>query len=190
MISRENPDILFSIVERGGVSIERMLMDTNPTESNVCGRDCFVCNQEGGNQKRNMCRKSSSLTQKNVSDLERVQKSAVRIIFGKNYESYSDTLSELGMKSLAVRRNILCLKFAKKSLKIENFGHLFPLNSKSHNMKTRDSNCYKVSKSYGKRYQQSAIPSMQRLLNRDMKEQKESLRKLSRYSVTSKLCLL
>ena len=87
-VSKENPDILFSIVERGGVSIERMLMDTNPTESNVCGRDCFVCNQEGGDQKRNMCRKSnSSLTQKNVSDLERVQKSAVRIIFGKNYES-------------------------------------------------------------------------------------------------------
>ena len=77
----------------------------------------------------------------NISDIERVQKSAVRIICGKNYESYSDTLSELGMKSLAVRRNILCLKFAKKSLKIENFGHLFPLNSKSHNMKTRGSNC-------------------------------------------------
>ena len=61
-VSRENPDILFSIIERGGVSIERMLMDTNPTESNVCGREnCFVCNQEGGDQKKNMCRKSNVL---------------------------------------------------------------------------------------------------------------------------------
>ena len=60
-VSRENPDILFSIIERGGVSIERMLMNTNPTESNVCGRECFVCNQEGGDQKKNMCRKSNVL---------------------------------------------------------------------------------------------------------------------------------
>ena len=58
-VSKENPDILFSIIERGGVSIERMLMNTNPTESNECGRDCFGCNQEGEN--RNMCRKSNVL---------------------------------------------------------------------------------------------------------------------------------
>ena len=32
---------------------------------------------------------SSSLTQRNVNDLERVQKSAVRIIFGQPYESYT-----------------------------------------------------------------------------------------------------
>ena len=46
---------------------------------------------------------NSSLTQKNVSDLKRVQNSAVRIICGKNYESYSDTLSELGMMRLSER---------------------------------------------------------------------------------------
>ena len=130
------------------------------------------------------------MTQKNVTDLERVQKSAVRIICGKNYESYSNTLSELGMKSLSDRRKLLCLKFAKKSLKVENFGHLFPLNSKSHDMRARNSNTYKVTKSYSKRYLQSAIPSMQRLLNRDMQEQRNSLKKLIRCSVTSKLCLL
>ena len=130
------------------------------------------------------------MTQKNVSDLERVQKAAVRIICGKNYESYSGTLSELGMVTLAERRAKLCLKFAKKSLKIENFGHLFPKNNKRHDMKTRKSDYYKVSKSYSKRYLQSAIPSMQRLLNRDKREQRESLRKLIDCSVTSKLCLV
>ena len=133
---------------------------------------------------------NGSLTKKNISDLERVQKSAVRIICGKNYESYSDTLSELGMKRLSERRKILCLKFAKKSLKVENFGHLFPVNSKSHGMNTRKSDFYKVSKSYSKRHLQSAIPSMQRQLNRDIKEQRESLKKLISCSVTSKLCLL
>ena len=34
----------------------------------------------------------SSLTQKNICDLERVQKSAVRIIFGKPNESYTETI--------------------------------------------------------------------------------------------------
>ena len=58
-ISKENPDIVFSIIERGGISIERMLMKTNLTESEECGRDCFCCNQEGEN--KNMCRKSNVL---------------------------------------------------------------------------------------------------------------------------------
>ena len=56
---------------------------------------------------------SSSLTRKNSDDLERVQKSAVRIIFGKPYESYSQTLKELGIMRLSARREIICLKFAK-----------------------------------------------------------------------------
>ena len=60
-VSKENPEILFSIIERGGVSIERMLMNTNPTESIECGRDCVSCNQEGDEKKKNMCRKSNVL---------------------------------------------------------------------------------------------------------------------------------
>ena len=58
-VAKENPDIVFAIIERGGVSIERMLMKTNPTESEECGRDCFCCNQEG--ESKNMCRKSNVL---------------------------------------------------------------------------------------------------------------------------------
>ena len=58
-VSQENPDIVFSIVERGGVSVERMLMKTNPTESDNCGRDCFGCNQ--GGEHKNICRKSNVL---------------------------------------------------------------------------------------------------------------------------------
>ena len=58
-VSKENPEIVFSIVERGGVSVERMLMKTNPTESEHCGRDCFGCNQ--GGEHKNLCRKSNVL---------------------------------------------------------------------------------------------------------------------------------
>ena len=93
------------------------------------------------------------------------------------------------MTTLAERRALLCLKFAKKSLKIENFGHLFPVHSKRHDMKTRKSDFYTVCKSHGQRYYKSAIPAMQRMLNRDIKDQQEALKKLIKVSVTNKLCL-
>ena len=132
----------------------------------------------------------SSLTQKNIRDLERVQKAAVRIICGKNYESYSGTLTELGMTNLKERRDLLCLKFAKKSLKVENFGHLFPISTKSHEMRTRKSDVYKVCKAFGRRYLKSAVPSMQKMLNRDIRDQLQTLKKLKQSSsVSNKLCL-
>ena len=58
----------------------------------------------------------SSLTKKNESDLERVQKAALRIILRNQYQHYSHALSLLQMKSLKDRRDELCLKFAKKCL--------------------------------------------------------------------------
>ena len=94
------------------------------------------------------------------------------------------------MQRLSERRNILCLKFAKKSLKVDNFGHLFPLNSKYHDMKTRKSDYYKVSKSYSKRYLQSAIPSMQRMLNMDIKDQHEEIEKASVIIIIIKIRML
>ena len=47
------------------------------------------------------------MTQRNANDLERVQKSAVRI-FGKLYESYTKALEELDMKRLSERRELIC----------------------------------------------------------------------------------
>ena len=120
---------------------------------------------------------NGSLTLKNKSDLERVQKAAIRIICGKNYESYSQTLKELGMVTLSERRENLCLKFAKKSLKINNFGHLFPISTKRHPMKTRGNNYYKISQGFSEQFFKSAIPYMQRLLNEDNRKQLKDLKK-------------
>ena len=121
---------------------------------------------------------NGSLTQKNVSDLERVQKAAIRIICGKNYESYSQTLKELGIMTLSKRRENLCLKFAKKSLRTDNFGHLFPISTKRHIMKTRGNDMYKIRKGFSERFVKSAIPYMQRLLNEDQKRQLKNLKML------------
>ena len=110
---------------------------------------------------------SSSLTQKNINDLERVQKAAVRIIFGKPYDSYTQTLKDLDMMRLSERRDIICLKFAKNSLKLENFKKLFPVHKNFHGMATRQQHDkYKIIRSFSKRYavSASAIPSILLLL--------------------------
>ena len=45
----------------------------------------------------------SSLTKKNGSDLERVQKAAIRVILKDKYQNYGDALSSLRLKSLKDR---------------------------------------------------------------------------------------
>ena len=127
------------------------------------------------------------MTQKNINDLERVQKSAVRIINGKAYDSYTEALKDLGIMRLTERRDVICLKFAKSSLRLENFKQLFPKNSSKHEMIKRQQESYHVSRCYGKRFSKSAIPSMQRLLNKDLKTQQEALKKL--LSPTNYACI-
>ena len=96
----------------------------------------------------------------------------------ESYESYTETLKDLGIMRLSGRRNIICLKFAKNSMKLNNFMQLFPKHSNMHEMETRQHQKYHVVKSNSKRHSMSAIPSMQRLLNREFVEQKKLQRKL------------
>ena len=59
----------------------------------------------------------SSLTQQNINDLERVQKSGMRIILGNEYVGYKRSLQRLEMDTLEDRRKKLCLNFAQKATK-------------------------------------------------------------------------
>ena len=56
----------------------------------------------------------SSITKQCENNLERVQKSALKVILGEKYVSYDNALKVLGLQSLKERRAELCLKFAKK----------------------------------------------------------------------------
>ena len=132
---------------------------------------------------------STSLTQKNIADLERVQKAAVTLINGKPYESYSETLKELGIMRLSERRERICLKFAKSCLRLDNFKKLFPMHVSKHKMKTRHDEKFQVNKGSGKRYENSAVPKMLRLLNKEDKIRKQNFDKLKKSIVTNKLCL-
>ena len=121
----------------------------------------------------------SSLTQKNENDLERIQKAALKVILKERYQSYSEALSTLKIKSLKDRRDDLCLKFAKSCLKIEKFKKFFPLNKKDHNMSMRNSEKFALEKCGSVRYRDSALPYMKRLLNKYQLEKNKILKALS-----------
>ena len=70
------------------------------------------------------------LTLENTTSIERVQKSALAIILGKEYEDYSKALDLLKLEKLSTRREALCKKFALKSLKSVKYSSWFVLDEK------------------------------------------------------------
>ena len=112
---------------------------------------------------------SSSLTEQNKADLERVQRSALKIILGPKYESYKKALVKLNIETLEERREYLCLKFAQKCTKNEKTKQMFPLNRKMYQMNTRNKEKYLVQYANTERLKKSAIVYMQNLLNQNEK---------------------
>ena len=104
----------------------------------------------------------SSLTQKNINDLERVQKTAVKIILGSSKNGYKKGLLKLDIDDLKTRRKKLCLDFAKKCIKNPKLKNMFP---RVYKTKCRKSNKYFVQYAKHERLKQSAIIYMQNLLN-------------------------
>ena len=107
----------------------------------------------------------SSITQENKSDLERVQKSALKVILGENYKSYENALNILDLETLDARREKLCLTFAKRSAKHPKMKQMFPLDEKTHDMDTRNPGKYKVQHAFTDRLKDSPLIFMQNLLN-------------------------
>ena len=106
----------------------------------------------------------SSLTVKQANDIERVQKLALKIIFGEKYESYEKALQLAGLESLSCRRDSKCLQFALKCLLHPVHCEMFPLNPETgHNTRNREH--FIVNKAHTESYRQSAIPYLQRKLN-------------------------
>jgi len=104
----------------------------------------------------------SSLSVENKEDLERVQKTAFKIILRKQYISYENAQNVLNLKSLEERRNQLALDFAKKCTKNIKTKNMFPLKTKRLNNCTRNKEVYKTTKAKTERLKKSSIPQMQR----------------------------
>ena len=109
----------------------------------------------------------SSLTSENINDLERVQKSAIKLILQDRFKGYKYGPAILGLEELSTRRENLCLEFAKKCVKNEQLCHMFPKNTKLHTMEKRKKEVYKVQHANTGRLKNSAIIYMQNLLNED-----------------------
>ena len=108
-----------------------------------------------------------SLTKADCSSLERVQKTAVRVILKDRYKNYEDGLKILKLDSLEKRRNKLTLNLAKSSLKLEKMRQLFPMNSSDCQMERRNFEKFKVRKARTERFKNSAVISMQNMLNEE-----------------------
>ena len=109
---------------------------------------------------------NGGLTKVQISTIERVQKTALFVILDKHYTSYEAACSLANLEPLHIRRETLCLKFARKNLKSNNclFSKL--------NMKIdtrRKSQLVKEYKCNTLRYQNSSLPYLARMLNNSQK---------------------
>ena len=118
---------------------------------------------------------ASSITQEEIDDIESVQRVACRIILKDDYTGYTNALESLNLESLEARRQHLLLRFAKKSLKNPHSASMFPLNpnfSENPMENNRQTEKYKVNFASKGILYNSAIPSIQRALNKDFRDRK------------------
>ena len=91
-------------------------------------------------------------------------RSEFRIILGVNYISYDHALYLTNLKTLKARRLLLSKRFAVKCTKHERTLDMFPLSER--NVLSRNTEKYVVTKARTNRLATSAIPTMQRQLNK------------------------
>ena len=96
--------------------------------------------------------------------LERVQKTCLKVILSDSYISYEAAMEMCGIESLFMRRTKRCLNFSLKCLKYPKTSKLFPVNQiPAQNIRKPER--FHVNFAKTSRYQNSAIPFCQKLLN-------------------------
>ena len=119
-----------------------------------------------------------------------MQKCAVKLILGGNYESYEDALTRVNLDSLYTRREQLCKIFAVKSIKSNNerANGLFK-KELIHKMKAKSYEKYEVKFAHTGRLKKTTVPYMQRILNSvNTKNVKQGIkRKISEYEKNLKI---
>ena len=107
----------------------------------------------------------SGLTNENVTDLERTQKTFTKLVLEEDYRSYKEALQTLGLCSLLDHKKALTLRFVKQSLADGHFADLFPKRRSQHEMEKWMKEEFKVFRAHTNRYKNSPIIKMQSLLN-------------------------
>ena len=108
---------------------------------------------------------NSNLTQEDVLDIERVQKSFLYIALGNMYINYESALDRMNLETLKKRRTSICLNFAVKASKHPKHGKWFiqtdPLKPDTRSLKTD----FKPPLCRLQRFAKSPIPYLTNLLN-------------------------
>ena len=104
----------------------------------------------------------SGLTKLQSQDIERIQKASMQIILQDKYINYQLACRTFSSLTLELRRVKLCSKFASKNLKSENC--LFSTVVQSTNTRQKP-NLVRDYKCYTRRYQNSSLPFLAKLLN-------------------------
>ena len=92
-----------------------------------------------------------------------IKSTALRVIFGEMYVSYDAAMEMTGLKALNTRREEQCLSYALKAVKHPVNNTKFPKKNVESSHKEREQ--YHVNFAQTEAYGQSAVPSLQRLLN-------------------------
>ena len=106
---------------------------------------------------------NSSLTGDDIVNLERIQKTALHIIMGQEYKSYSSALKTTGLEKLSERRKKICLKFAKRAQKHPKFSKWFKANPKRSTRLPQPKFCAPVYRT--ERFRKSPLCYLTTLLN-------------------------
>ena len=115
----------------------------------------------------------SSLTKDQSYDIERVQRTALKVILGTEYDGYENALDICDLDNLHDRREKRCLTFGLRSLKHPKHKQMFPYNTSD--QKTRKPGTFKVNFARTSTYQKSAVPYMQNMLNRHFSKKKKKV---------------
>ena len=105
---------------------------------------------------------NGTLTKDDINTLERIQKTACRIILGPKYISYQNALKILKIAQLDTRREKICLKFALKLQKNDKFSNWL-INAPR---KTRSDKKFILPKTRTKIYQKSPLFHLAGILNK------------------------
>ena len=109
----------------------------------------------------------SSITESESNDIERIQKTSLRIILQDQYQFYENALEKSRLPTLSQRREKLMLNFAKKCLQNERTSNMF---TEKKNKLTRHTEAFEVPFARTERYRKSSMPTMTRMLNEDSKK--------------------
>ena len=116
----------------------------------------------------------SSLSQENIDNLERTQKSFAKLVLQSEYKSYPEAIFSLNLDNLQTRRKKLKIKFGNAGIQNNTLTDLFPLKNKKHNMTTRCQEKYEITHSNTKRLKNSTILNLQSLMNKEEEKKKKS----------------